>query len=214
MFMVLIFNEINADMQLISKYKKGIMLLLCVMDLFTKYDWVVTVKDNKGVTIVNAFQSILDSLKKESNKIWVDRGSELYNSSFKRWLKENDIKTYSINDIVGKYNNTYHTNTTMKPIDVNSNYYAEYNVDSNKKEPKFKIGDDVKISRNTSIFAKENTPNWSEELFVISKIKNIVPWFYFINDLNGEEIIGTFYEKELQKTNQEEFRIEKVIKRR
>ena len=102
----------------------------------------------------------------------------------------------------------------MKPIDVNSNYYAEYNVDSNKKEPKFKIGDDVKISRNTSIFAKENTPNWSEELFVISKIKNIVPWFYFINDLNGEEIIGTFYEKELQKTNQEEFRIEKVIKRR
>ena len=65
MFMVLIFNEINADMQLISKYKKGIMLLLCVMDLFTKYDWVVTVKDNKGVTIVNAFQSILDSLKKK-----------------------------------------------------------------------------------------------------------------------------------------------------
>ena len=57
-------------------------------------------------------------------------------------------------------------------------------------------------------------PNWSEEVFVIKKIKNTIPWTYFINDLNGEEIIGTFYEKELQKTNQEEFRIEKVIRRK
>ena len=57
-------------------------------------------------------------------------------------------------------------------------------------------------------------PNWSEEVFIISKIKNTVPWTYVINDLNGEEIIGTFYEKELQKTNQKEFRIEKVIKRK
>ena len=65
-----------------------------------------------------------------------------------------------------------------------------------------------------NIFAKECTPNWSEEVFVISKIKNIVPWPYIINDLNGEEIIGTFYEKELQKINQEEFRIENVIKRK
>ena len=65
-----------------------------------------------------------------------------------------------------------------------------------------------------NIFAKECTPNWSEEVFVISKIKNIVPSPYIINDLNGEEIIGTFYEKELQKINQEEFRIENVIKRK
>ena len=57
-------------------------------------------------------------------------------------------------------------------------------------------------------------PNWSEEVFVIKKVKNAVPWTYFINDLNGEEIIGTFYEKDLQKTNQKELRIEKVIKRK
>ena len=57
-------------------------------------------------------------------------------------------------------------------------------------------------------------PNWSEEDFVVSNIKNTVPWTYIINDLNGEETIGTFYEKELQKTNQQEFRIEKVIKRK
>ena len=64
------------------------------------------------------------------------------------------------------------------------------------------------------IFAKEYAPNWSEEVFMVNKIKNTVPWTYVISDLNDEEIVGTFYEKELQKTNQEEFRIEKVIKRK
>ena len=66
----------------------------------------------------------------------------------------------------------------------------------------------------TNIFAKRDTCNWSEEIFVIKKVKNTVPWAYVINDLNGEEIIGNFHEKELQKTNQQEFRIEKVIKRK
>ena len=64
------------------------------------------------------------------------------------------------------------------------------------------------------VFAKGYVPNWSEEVFVVNKIKNTVPWTYEINDLNGEKIIGSFYEKELQKTSQEEFRIEKVIKRK
>ena len=71
------------------------------------------------------------------------------------------------------------------------------------------MGDHVRISKYKNIFAKVYTPNWSEEIFVITKIKNPVPWAYVINDLNGEEIIGTFYEKELQKNNQKEFRIEK-----
>ena len=102
----------------------------------------------------------------------------------------------------------------MKPIEVKSNSYAEYNVDSDEKDPKFKVGDHVRISKYKNIFAKRYTPNWSEEVFVISKIKKTVPQTYVINDFNGEEIIGTFYEKELQKTNQKEFRIEKVIKRK
>ena len=84
----------------------------------------------------------------------------------------------------------------------------------NDKDPKFKVGNHVRISKHKNIFAKGYTPNWSEEVFVVSKIKNTVPWTYVINDLNGEEIIGTFYEKELQKTNQQEFRIEKVIKKK
>ena len=79
--------------------------------------------------------------------------------------------------------------------------------------PKFKIGDHVIISKNINIFAKGYIPNQSEESFAINKIKNTVPWTYVINDLNGEKIIGTFYKKELEETNQKEFRIEKVIKR-
>ena len=102
----------------------------------------------------------------------------------------------------------------MKPIEVKSNSYAEYNVDSDEKDPKFKVGDHVRISKYKNIFAKRYTPNWSEEVFVISKIKKTVPQTYVINDFSGEEIIGTFYEKELQKTNQKEFRIEKVIKKK
>ena len=75
------------------------------------------------------------------------------------------------------------------------------------------MGRHVRISKCKNIFAKGYTPNWSEEIFVIKKVKNTVPWTYVINDLNGDEIIGTFYEKELQKTNQQKFRIEKVIKK-
>ena len=72
----------------------------------------------------------------------------------------------------------------------------------NDKGPKFKVGDHVRISKYKSIFAKGYTPNCSEKVFVISKIKITVSWTYIINDLNGEKIIGSFYEKELQKTNQ------------
>ena len=100
----------------------------------------------------------------------------------------------------------------MKPIDVKDNTYINTDKGINNKDPKFKVGDRVRISKYKNIFAKGYTPNWSEEVFVIKKVKNTVPWTSVINDLKGEEITGTFYEKELQKTNQEEFRIEKVIK--
>ena len=102
----------------------------------------------------------------------------------------------------------------MKPVDVKDNAYIYLKKQVNDRDPKFKVGDHVKISIYKNIFAKGYTPKWSEEGFVIKKVKNTIPWTYVINDLNGEEIIGTFYEKELQKTNQQEFRIEKVIKRK
>ena len=119
-----------------------------------------------------------------------------------------------LDDIVNEYNNTYHRTCKMKPADVKDNTYIDFFKKVNDKDSKFKIGDHVRISKYKNIFAKGYAPNWSEEFFIINKIKNTVPWRYVINDLNGEEIIGSFYEKELRKTNQKEFRIEKVIKRK
>ena len=116
--------------------------------------------------------------------------------------------------IVKEYNNTYHTSIKMKPADVKDNTYINFKNESNDKNPKFKVGDHVRISEYKNIFAKGYTPNWSEEIFIIKKIKNTVPWTYVINDLNGEEITGTFYENELQGIKQNEFRIEKVVKRK
>ena len=239
-----------ADMQLLSKYNKGIRFLLCVIDIFSKYAWVVPLKDKKGTSIVKAFQIILKQSNRKPNKIWVDKGSEFYNAYFKKWLRGNDIVMYSthnkgksvvaerfirtlkgkiykymtsisknvyidkLDDIVDEYNNTYHNTIKMKPIDVKDNTYINAGKEINNKDPKFKVGDHVRISKYKNIFAKWYMPNWSEEVFIIKKVKNTIPWTYVINDLNGEEIIGTFYEKELQKTNQEEFRIEKVIRQK
>ena len=240
-----------ADMQLLSRYNKGIRFLLCAIDIFSKYAWVVPLKDKKGISILKSFQIILkQSNSRKPNKIWVDKGSKFYNASFKKWLQDNDIVMYSthnegksvvaerfirtlksniykykssisknvyigkLDDIVHEYNNIYHTTIKMKPIDVKDNTYINAYKEINNKDPKVKVGDRVRISKYKNIFAKGYTPNWSEEVFVIKKVKNTFPWAYVINNLNGEEITGTFYEKELQKTNQEEFRLEKVIKRK
>ena len=189
-------------------------------------------KDKKGVSIANAFQSILKDSNRKPNKIWVDKGREFYNNSFKKWLQDNNIDMYSTHnegksavakrfiriiknkiykcmtsisqnvyidksdDIVNEYNNTYHRTIKMKPIDVKDNTYINIDKEANDKDPKFKIGDHVRILKYKNIFAKGYTPNWSEEIFMIKEIKNTVTWTYVINDLNGEEIIGTFYEKD------------------
>ena len=126
----------------------------------------------------------------------------------------NNVYIDKLDDIVNEYNNTYHRTIKMKPINVKDNTYINIGKEVNDKDPKFKVGDYVRIPRYKNIFAKGYTPNWSEEIFVIKEIKNTVLWTYVINDHNGGEIIETFYEKELQKINQQEFRIEKVIKKK
>ena len=125
-----------------------------------------------------------------------------------------NVYTNKLDDIVNKYNNTYHRTIKMKLVDVKHNTYIDFEEEVNDKDPKFKIGDHIRISKYKNIFAKVYIPNWSEEVFISSKIKNTVPWTYVINDFNGEEIVRSFYEKELQKTNQKEFRIEKVLKKK
>ena len=126
-----------------------------------------------------------------------------------RTLVSKNVYIDKLDDIEGEYNNTYHRTIKMKPVDVKDNTYIDFKKEVNDKDPKFKVGDHVRISKYKNIFAKGYSPNWSEEILLLVKLKI---WTYVINDLGGEEIIGTFYEKELQKTNQKEFRIKKVIK--
>ena len=98
----------------------------------------------------------------------------------------------TLDGVVNKYNNTVYGSIKMKPTDFTSDSYAEYNEDSNKKDPKLKVGDHVRILKYKNIFNKGYTQTWPEEVFVASKIKNTVPWTYVISDLNGEKLLEVF----------------------
>ena len=114
-----------------------------------------------------------------------------------------------LDDVVNEYNNTKHSTIKMKPIDVKDSNKRVYIDQHNEKDmtkssslehSRFKVGDRVRISKFKNIFSKGYTPNWSKEIFIVDKINDTVPYTYNIRDLNGEEIIGSFYDKELQKT--------------
>ena len=102
----------------------------------------------------------------------------------------------------------------MKSVNVKPSTYIDFDKEDNKEGPKLKVGDNVRISKYKNIFTEGYVPNYSELVFVIKKVKDTAPWAYVISDLNTEEIVVTFYEKELQKTNKEEFRVEKVVNRK
>ena len=214
-----------ADMQSLSRKNKGIKYLLCVIDLYSKYAFVIPLKDKKGISIVNAFHKIIKQSNRKPNKIWVDQGGEFYNRVFRKWLSDNDIIMYStfnegksivaekfiralknklykhmtatgknvyydvLDDVVNKYNNTKHSTIKMKPIDVKNNKRV-YIDEHNEKDSRFKVGDRVRI------FA----PNSSKEIYIVDKINDTVTYTYNLKDLNDEEIIGSFYDRELQKT--------------
>ena len=156
------------------------------------------------------------SINNEGKSVVAERFIRTLKTKIYKYMTSVSKNVYidKLDDIVGGYNNTYHRTIKMKLVGVEDNTYIDFKKEANNKDPKFEVGDHARISKYKNIFAKGYMPNWSEEVFVIKKVKNRVPWTYVINDLNGEEIIGTFYEKELQKTNQKEFRIEKLIKRK
>ena len=223
-----------ADMQSLSKKNKGIKYLSCAIDLYSKYAFVIPLKDKKGISIVNRFNKIIKQSNRKPNKIWVDQGGEFYNNAFKKWLSDNDIIMYStfnegksviaerfirtlknklykhmtatgknvyddvLDDVVNEYNNTKHDTTKMKPKDVGYNKRV-YIDEHNEKYSRFKVGDRVRISKFKNIFAKGYTPNWSKEILIVDKINDTVPYTYNLKDLNDEEIIGSFYYRELQK---------------
>ena len=118
-------------------------------------------------------------------------------------------------DTVNKYSNTYHSIIKMKPVDVKSSTYIDFSKENDNEGPRFEIGDHVRISKHKNIFAKGYTPNWSEKVFLIKKVKNTVLWTHAaISDINGKEIVGMFYNKELQKTNEKNFTVKKATKRK
>ena len=194
-------------MQLIGKFDKEFRFLLCVIDIFSKYAWVVPVKDEKSVSIVDAFQKILNNSNRKRNTIWVDKGSEFYNNSFKKWLKDNDIEKLSIHnegksvvavkcirlvktkiykymtsvsknvyidkldDIVGEYNNTYHRTIKMKPVDVKDNTYIDFKKEVNDKDPKFKAGDRVRISKYKMFLLKDTHQIGLKKFLLLVKLK-------------------------------------------
>ena len=220
-----------ADMQSLSKKNKGIKYLLCAIDLYSKFAFVVPLKDEKGISIVNAFNKMIKQSNRKPNKIWVNQGCEFYNRIFKKRLSGNDIIMYStfnegksvvaerfirtlknklhmtatgknvyydvLDDVVNEYNNTKHNTIKMKPKDVRDNKRV-YIDEHNKKDSRFKVGDRVSISKFKNIFAKGYTPNWSKDIFIVDKINDTIPYTYNLKDLNDKEIIGSFYDRELQ----------------
>ena len=203
--------------------------------MYSKYAFVIPLKDKKGISIVNVFDKITRQSERKPNKIRVDQGSEFYNNNFKKWLSDNNIIMYStynegksvvaerfirtlknklykhmtatgknvyydvLDDVVNKYNSTKYSTIKMKPIDVEDNKRA-YIEEHNEEDTRFKVGDRVRISKFKNIFAKGYTPNWSKEIFIVDKINDTVPYTCNIKDLNDEEIKGSFYDRELQKS--------------
>jgi len=240
-----------VDMQSFAKDNDGVKYLLTVIDVFSKYGWIVPLNDKSGKSTAAGFMKIFTSGRKPG-KVWVDKGREFYNTDVKklvelysteneekscvveRWnrtMREKMFKYFTanstrryidvLNEMVNNYNNTRHSSIKMTP--------AKASLKANEKvvwmnlfgneihkaiKPKFSIGDKVRITKKKNIFEKGYTPRWTEEIFTISTIQYTDPPTYKITDANDEEIQGSFYEQELQKTTQEIFRIEKIIRKR
>jgi len=229
----------------LSKYNSGVKYLLMVIDTYSRYGWIRTLKGKDSKSVADAFRDIFKSGRKPE-KLWVDKGKEFYNAEVKklgmelystenqeksamveRWnrtMKERMFKYFTANstnkyvniisDLVNNYNNAVHSSIKMTPSEASKkkvNVAREIDINSS---PKYKVGDRVRISKKKGTFEKGYTPRWTEETFTVSEVKHTVPVTYKISDYSNSEIQGTFYEPELQKTEQETYRIEKVIRKK
>ena len=164
------------------------------------------------------------STENEEKSSVVERWNRTIKRIMWKYFTANNTNVYVnvLPDIINKYNNTYHRSIKCTPIAARkaSNYQRVYEAlfaddfKTTVQHPKFKIGDRVRIIRKKSTFEKSFTPNWSEEVFTVDNVKPTRPVTYSLVDVKGEKIQGTFYEQELQKTEQEIYRIEKVIRKR
>ena len=248
-----LFNS-KCTLRFFFKRNKGYRYLLTCIDIFSKYSWIIPLKDKKGINVKNALEKIF--IQRSLKFLWTDRGKQFYNKQVQDLLNENNIKLYSTNnyeikssvierfnrnfknmmykkftennntifyiidDLVNKYNNKYHSTIKMTPVEGSKKINEKkiknvYNFEKTKKLGKFKIGDRVRISLEKNIFEKSYDTNWTEEIFIIYDIKYSNVPYYYLKDLNGDKIEGSFYEQELQKTNfkkDDEYIIEKVLK--
>ena len=139
------------------------------------------------------------STSNEGKSVIAERFIRTLKTKIYKYMTSISKNVYSdkLDNIVKEYNNKYYTSIKMKPVDVKDNTYIDFKKEINNKDPKFKVGDYIRISKYKNTFAKGYVPKWSEETFIIKKVKNTMPSTYLINDLNDEKIVGTFYEKEL-----------------
>ena len=247
-----------ADMQSMQKFNDGYRYLLVCIDVFSKYAWVVPLKNKKGPSLVEAFKIILSSGHKPE-KFIMDQGTEFFNKHFKALLKDEDIELYNmynetkasvverlirtlktrmwryltakktmqyihmLPDLVYSYNHTIHRSIKKKPADVTVNnekqvWHTLYDDCNDVKHVKYKfnIADQVRISKIKRTFEKGHLPNFSKEIFTVSKQIPCDPPVYKLKDYDGEELKGTFYEKELQKVIKPDdvYEVEKILKKR
>ena len=137
------------------------------------------------------------SIKNERKSVVAERLITTLKTKIYKYMNSVSKNLYidKLDDIVNEYNNTHYRTIKIKPIDVKDNTYIDFSKKVNDNDPKFKVGDHIKISKYKNIFSKGYTPNWSEEVFVIKEVKNTVPWTDVISDLKREEIVGIFFEK-------------------
>ena len=184
-------GEDLADIQSLSRKNKGIKYLLCAIDLYSKYAFVIPLKDKKGISIVNAFNKIIKQSNRKPNKIWVDQGGEFYNNVFEKWLSDNDINMYSTYNegksvVAERFIRTLKNKLYKHMTVIGKNVYYDVlddavNKYNNTKHSTIKMKP-IDVKNNKRVYIDEH--NEKDNL----------------KDLNDEEIIGSFYDKELQKT--------------
>ena len=136
----------------------------------------------------------MHSINNEGKSVVAERFIRTLKTKICKYMTSISKNVYidKLDDIVSEYNNTDHRTIKMKPVDVKDNTYIDFKKKVNDKDPKFQVVDHIRISKCKNIFAKGYSPNWSEEVFLIKKVKTTVPWTYVIYDLKGEESIGIF----------------------
>ena len=135
------------------------------------------------------------STSNEGRSIVAERFIRTLKNKIYKYMTSLSIYVYINKLTSNEYNNAYHRTIKMKPADVKSSTYIDFNVENNDKYPKFGVCDHVRVSKFKNIFAKRYAPNWSEEAPVVKLVKNTFPWIYLIEDLNGKKVVGTLYEK-------------------